>query len=46
VPHLIVSELRRGRYVQVAMATAGVRTTIGHPFAIEVDVAELVRRAR
>jgi hypothetical protein len=45
-PHLIVSELRRGRYVQVAIATAGVRTALGHPFPIELDVADLVRRAR
>lgn len=45
-PHLIVSELRRGRYVQVAVATAGQRTVLGQPFRVELDPADLVRRAR
>lgn len=45
-PQLIVSELRGGRYVQVVVAAAGVRTVLPRPFPIEVDPAELVRRAR
>jgi Uma2 family endonuclease len=45
-PRLIVSELRRGRYVQVAVAVSGERTTISRPFRVELDPAELVRRVR
>jgi Uma2 family endonuclease len=45
-PHLVVSELRRGRYVQVVAATAGQRTVIDRPFRVVVDPAALVRRAR
>jgi Uma2 family endonuclease len=44
-PRLIVSELRRGRYVQVAVAASGERTTVSRPFHVELDPAELVRRA-
>jgi Uma2 family endonuclease len=42
---IIVSELRRGRYVQAAVATPGVRTVVDHPFRVELDPGELVRRA-
>lgn len=42
-PHLIVSELRRGRYLQVATAAAGRRSVISLPFVLELDPAELVR---
>jgi Uma2 family endonuclease len=45
-PHLIVSELRRGRYVQSVVATAGRVTVIDRLFRVEVDPAALVRRAR
>ncbi len=45
-PQLIVSELRRGRYVQVVVVAAGQRTVLPGPFPIEVDPGELVRRAR
>jgi Uma2 family endonuclease len=45
-PQLIVSELRRGRYVQVVVVGAGQRTVLPGPFSIEVDPGELVRRAR
>jgi Uma2 family endonuclease len=45
-PRLIVSELRRGRYVQVVTAVAGSRTAIQQPFPVELDPADLVRRAR
>lgn len=45
-PQLIVSELRRGRYAQVVVATGGQRTAIPGLFPIEVDPVELVRRAR
>jgi Uma2 family endonuclease len=44
-PHLIVSELRRGRYVQTMIARAGERTVVLQPFRVEVDPADLVRRA-
>lgn len=44
-PHLIVSELRRGRYVQVAVVAAGERTVVERPFRVEVDPAALARRA-
>ncbi len=42
---IIVSELRRGRYVQAAVATPGVRTVVNQPFRVELDPGELVRRA-
>lgn len=45
-PRIIVSELRRGRYVQVAVAAPGKRTVVDHPFRVELDPAELVRRMR
>ena len=45
-PHLIVSELRRGRYVQTVVAQAGRETVIDTPFRVVVDPAGLVRRAR
>jgi Uma2 family endonuclease len=44
-PHLIVSELRRGRYVQAVVAPAGVLTVVDRPFRVVVDPAALVRRA-
>ena len=44
-PQLIVSELRRGRYVQSVVATAGRTTVIEQPFKVAVDPATLVRRA-
>lgn len=45
-PHLIVSELRRGRYAQTLVARAGEPTVIHQPFRVVVDPATLVRRAR
>jgi len=45
-PHLIVSELRRGRYVQSVVATAGRETAIERPFRVAVDPGTLVGRAR
>lgn len=45
-PHLIVSELRRGRYVQTMVAQAGRETVVDMPFRVVVDPAALVRRAR
>jgi Uma2 family endonuclease len=45
-PRVIVSELRRGRYVQVAVAMPGQRTTLEQPFRVELDPGELVRRMR
>jgi Uma2 family endonuclease len=44
-PHLIVSGLRRGRYVQQVVAPAGELTVIDLPFRVVVDPAALVRRA-
>ena len=44
-PQLIVSELRRGRYVQQVVATAGELTVVDLPFRVVVDPAALVRRA-
>lgn len=43
-PHIVVSELRRGRYVQTVTATAGHRSVISCTFPVEVDPAELVRQ--
>jgi Uma2 family endonuclease len=43
-PRLIVSELRRGRFVQTLTATAGERTMIRSPFPVELDPAELIRQ--
>jgi Uma2 family endonuclease len=44
-PQLVVSELRRGQYAQVAVAVAGERTVVERPFRVEVDPAALARRA-
>lgn len=44
-PRLIVSELRRGRYVQVVTAAAGTRAAIDQPYPVELDPADLVGRA-
>ncbi|HET9143498.1 Uma2 family endonuclease [Actinophytocola sp.] len=44
-PQVIVSELRRGRYVQVLTAVAGARVEVPVPFRVELDPAELVGRA-
>ena len=43
VPQVIVSTLRRGRYVQVVAATAGVTAAIEHPFPVKLDPAFLLR---
>lgn len=45
-PQLIVSELRRGRYVQSVVAAAGRKVIIERPFRVAVDPGVLVRRAR
>jgi Uma2 family endonuclease len=45
-PRIIVSELRRGRYVQAAVAASGEKTVVDRPFRVELDPAELVRRTR
>ncbi|HEV2779133.1 MAG TPA: Uma2 family endonuclease [Actinophytocola sp.] len=44
-PRLIVSVLRRGRYVQEVAAVGGTRMAIRQPFTVELDPAELIRRA-
>lgn len=43
-PHIIVSELRRGRIVHLLTAPAGERTTIPVPFPVELGPLELVRQ--
>jgi Uma2 family endonuclease len=43
-PHIIVSELRRGRFIQTLTASAGELTVIPCPFPVELDPAELVRQ--
>jgi len=43
-PHIIVFELRRGRFVKVVTASAGELTVIPCPFPVELDPAELVRQ--
>jgi Uma2 family endonuclease len=42
-PHIIVSELRRGRFIRTLTASAGELTVIPCPFPVELDPAELVR---
>ncbi|AEH09188.1 protein of unknown function DUF820 [Candidatus Protofrankia datiscae] len=43
-PHIIASQLRRGRFVHTVTAPAGERTTILHPFPVDLDPAELARQ--
>lgn len=45
-PKIVVSSLSRGRYVTRTTLTAGIRGRITRPFAVELDPAELTRRAR
>jgi Uma2 family endonuclease len=45
-PEIVVSSLSRGVYVTRATATAGTRTRIAVPFAVEIDPADLTRPAR
>jgi Uma2 family endonuclease len=44
-PRIVVSSLSRGRYLTRSTATAGSRSRITKPFAVEIDPAELIRRA-
>ena len=43
-PRIVVSSLSRGRYLTKSTATAGSRSRITKPFAVEIDPAELIRR--
>jgi Uma2 family endonuclease len=43
-PRIVVSSLSRGRYLTKSTATAGDRSRITKPFAVEIDPAELIRR--
>lgn len=43
-PHIVVSEIHRGRYVQTVTAMAGQRSLVSCTFPVEVDPAELVRQ--
>jgi Uma2 family endonuclease len=45
-PRIVVCSLSRGRYVTRATLTAGTRGRITRPFAVELDPADLTRRAR
>jgi Uma2 family endonuclease len=45
-PKIVVCSLARGRYVTTATLTAGTPGRITRPFAVEIDPAELIRRAR
>ena len=44
-PKIVVSSLSRGRYVTRTTLTAGARGRITRPFAVELDPADLTRRA-
>lgn len=43
-PRIVVSSLSRGRYLTKSTATAGSRSRITKPFAVEIDPANLIRR--
>jgi Uma2 family endonuclease len=43
-PRIVVSSLSRGRYLTRSTATAGTRSRITKPFAVEIDPADLIRR--
>ncbi|SFP52199.1 Endonuclease, Uma2 family (restriction endonuclease fold) [Amycolatopsis arida] len=43
-PHIVVSELRRGQYIETVTAPAGARSVIPCTFPVELDPAELVRQ--
>jgi Uma2 family endonuclease len=43
-PRIVVSSLSRGRYLTKSTATAGTRSRITKPFAVEIDPAGLIRR--
>jgi Uma2 family endonuclease len=45
-PKIVVCSLSRGRYVTRATLMAGTRGRITRPFAVELDPADLTRRAR
>jgi Uma2 family endonuclease len=45
-PKIVVGSLSRGRYVTRATLVAGTRGRITRPFTVELDPAELTRRAR
>jgi Uma2 family endonuclease len=44
-PTIVASSLSRGRYVTRTTLTAGTLGRITRPFAVELDPADLVRRA-
>jgi Uma2 family endonuclease len=43
-PHVVVFELRRGRFVRVLTAPAGTLTAIPVPFPVKLDPTELARQ--